>query len=45
MNSVPTPPSPMTDAPIDGALGGSALRYFRVVLDYRRGVAVFARAK
>jgi len=34
--------SSMTDAPIEGALGGSALRYFRVVLDYPAQAAYFA---
>ena len=35
--------SSMTDAPVVGALGGSGLRYFRVSVDYGRGVAVFER--
>ena len=29
------------DKKIDGALGGSALKYFRVHVDYPRGLAVF----
>jgi hypothetical protein len=32
------------DKPIDGALGGSALHYFRVTVDYPNAVAVFERA-
>ncbi len=35
--------SSMTDAPIVGALGGSALKYFRVTLDYPHGLALFQR--
>ena len=35
--------SSMMDAPVVGALGGSGLRYFRVSVDYARGVAVFER--
>jgi hypothetical protein len=35
--------SQWTDAPIVGALGGSALQYFRVTLDYPRAVALFER--
>ena len=31
------------DKPTDGALGGSALQYFRVTVDYPNGFAVFAR--
>jgi len=31
------------DLPIAGALGGSALRYFRVVVDYPNAVAYFHR--
>jgi len=31
------------DRPIVGALGGSALRYFRVLVDYPAGVAIFER--
>jgi len=31
------------DKPTDGALGGSALQYFRVTVDYPNAVAVFAR--
>jgi len=33
--------SSMTDAPVEGAIGGSALRYFRVVLDYPGQAAYF----
>ena len=36
--------SQWTDQPIVGALGGSALRYFRVTLDYECGSAVFEPA-
>ncbi len=32
------------DRRVDGALGGSALRYFRVSVDYPRALAVFERA-
>lgn len=35
--------SSMMDARIDGALGGSALRFFRVTADYPNRVAIFAR--
>ena len=35
--------SSMMDAPVVGALGGSGLRYFRITVDYARGVAVFER--
>lgn len=31
------------DKPIDGALGGSALHYFRVTVDYPSAIAVFER--
>lgn len=31
------------DRRIDGALGGSALRYFRVIVDYPNAIAVFER--
>jgi hypothetical protein len=31
------------DRPVDGALGGSALKYFRVVVDYPNAVAIFER--
>jgi hypothetical protein len=31
------------DRPIDGALGGSALRYLRVTVGYPRAVATFER--
>jgi len=31
------------DKPTDGALGGSALQYFRITVDYPNAVAVFAR--
>jgi hypothetical protein len=34
--------SSMTDAPVEGAIGGSALRYFRMVLDYPGQAAYFA---
>ena len=34
--------SMMTDAPVEGALGGSAYRYFRMVLDYPGQAAYFA---
>lgn len=33
------------DKPIEGALGGSALKYFRVTVDYPNAVAVFEREK
>jgi hypothetical protein len=33
--------SQMTDKPVDGALGGTALRHFRVTLDYPGAVAYF----
>ena len=32
-----------TDKQVEGALGGSALKYFRVTLDYPNAVAVFER--
>jgi hypothetical protein len=32
------------DRPVEGALGGSALRYFRVTVDYPNAVAVFEQA-
>jgi len=32
------------DRRIDGALGGSALRYFRITVDYPRAMAAFERA-
>jgi hypothetical protein len=35
--------SSMMDRRVDGALGGSALRYFRVTVDYPRALAVFER--
>jgi hypothetical protein len=35
--------SSLMDAPVVGALGGSGLRYFRITVDYARGVAVFER--
>ena len=35
--------SQWTDRPIEGALGGSALKYFRVTVDYPSAVAVFER--
>ncbi|MEJ7576207.1 MAG: hypothetical protein WKF74_04275 [Pyrinomonadaceae bacterium] len=31
------------DKPIDGALGGNALRHFRISVDYPRAIAVFER--
>jgi hypothetical protein len=31
----------MTDAPVEGAIGGSAFRYFRMVLDYPESAAYF----
>jgi hypothetical protein len=31
------------DRPLDGALGGSALRYFRVLVNYPEGYAAFER--
>jgi hypothetical protein len=31
------------DRPVDGALGGSVLRYFRVTLDYPGATATFER--
>jgi hypothetical protein len=34
--------SSMTDAPVEGAIGGSAFRHFRMVLDYPGRVAYFA---
>jgi hypothetical protein len=37
--------SAMMDAPVEGALGGSALRYFRVHVDYPRARAVFERVE
>ncbi len=33
------------DRPIDGAIGGSGLRYFRISADYPSAVAVFERVK
>jgi hypothetical protein len=33
--------SPMMDAPIDGAIGGSTLRYFRMIVDYPGARAYF----
>jgi hypothetical protein len=35
--------SKLMDKKIDGALGGSALKYFRVHVDYPRGLAVFEK--
>lgn len=35
--------SRLTDVKIDGALGGNALRFFRVTVDYPRKLAVFER--
>ena len=37
--------SQMMDKPIDGALGGSGLKYLRVVLDYPGALAYFSTAK
>jgi hypothetical protein len=37
--------SQMTDKPVDGALGGTALRYFRVTLDYPGAVAYFEKPR
>lgn len=34
-----------TDREVIGALGGSAFQYFTITIDYRRGLAEFARAK
>jgi hypothetical protein len=34
--------SSMTDKPVEGAIGGNALRHFRMTLDYPRGTAYFA---
>ena len=31
----------MMDMPIDGAIGGSALKYFRMVIDYPNATAYF----
>ena len=28
---------------VEGALGGSALQYFRITVDYRRGLAFFGK--
>jgi hypothetical protein len=33
--------SPMMDKPVQGAFGGSGLRYFRIVLDYPKAMAWF----
>jgi hypothetical protein len=33
--------SRMTDKPVEGALGGNALRHFEMTLDYRNGAAYF----
>lgn len=35
----------LTDKPVEGALGGSALRFFRVTVDYPNAVAVFERPR
>ena len=35
--------SKFMDRKVEGALGGSALRYFRVTVDYRNAVAIFER--
>ncbi|HVT31296.1 MAG TPA: hypothetical protein VHE32_01520 [Rhodanobacteraceae bacterium] len=34
--------SSMTDKPVEGAIGGNALKHFRMTLDYPRGTAYFA---
>ncbi|NTX17399.1 hypothetical protein HUA76_42180 [Myxococcus sp. CA056] len=36
--------SQFMDKPVEGALGGNALRFFRVTVDYDQAVAVFERA-
>jgi hypothetical protein len=36
--------SSMTDKPVEGAVGGNALRHFAMTLDYPRGAAYFACA-
>lgn len=36
--------SSMTDKPVEGAIGGNALRHFVMTLDYARGTAYFACA-
>jgi hypothetical protein len=36
--------SQFMDRQVEGALGGSALKFFRVTVDYPRAVAVFERA-
>jgi hypothetical protein len=33
----------LTDKQVEGALGGSALRYFRVTVDYPNAAAAFER--
>ena len=35
--------SSMMDAPVEGALGGSAFRYLRMTVDYPRRIAIFRR--
>lgn len=35
--------SQFMDKQIEGALGGSALHYFRVTVDYPRAVAIFEK--
>lgn len=35
--------SSFMDKRVDGALGGNALRFFRITVDYPNGVAVFER--
>jgi hypothetical protein len=37
--------SSMMDARVEGALGGSALRYFRVTVDFPHGRAVFQQVQ
>lgn len=37
--------SKWTDKKVDGALGGNALRFFRITLDYPRGFAIFEKAE
>jgi hypothetical protein len=36
--------SSMTDKPVEGAIGGNALKHFKMTLDYPRGAAYFACA-
>ena len=37
------PGTPFAELPNNGGLGGSALKYFRLTIDYPRGVAWFSR--